>query len=76
MPLTAKLTVENGEQVIRLPKGIQIPGRNAEIRMEGGTLILHPQIDTWDDFFTDPPVVPDDFLLNRVDPLPGTKDPL
>lgn len=74
--MTARLAMENGEQVIHLPRGIQIPGNEAEIRIEGGNLILHPQGDTWDDFFARKPVVPDDFLADRVDSPPTAGNPL
>lgn len=76
MPLTAKLIMENGEQVVHLPSGIQLPGSRVEIRIEGGNLILHPQPDSWDEFFASPPVVPDDFLTNRVDPPLEARNPL
>ena len=76
MSLTAKLTIENGEQVVRLPRGVQLPGKDAFVRIEGDALVLRPRIGSWDDFFARHPDVPDDFLSDRVDLPPEPRNPL
>lgn len=74
MPLTAKLMIENGAQVIHLPRGTQLPGSEAVVRLEGDTLILRPKASSWDDFFARRSEVPDDFLAERADPPCESKE--
>ena len=74
MPKTAKIFKNGRSQAIRLPVEFRFSGREVFIEKQGDAVILRPKPMSWDDFFTRPSKVPDDFLTDRFDTPPEEKD--
>lgn len=72
MSQTAKLFTTGRSQAVRLPKAFRFSGKEVFIRREGDRVILSEKPESWDDFFTSPKRVTDDFMAERVD-LPPQK---
>ncbi|VAW80345.1 SpoVT/AbrB-like [hydrothermal vent metagenome] len=72
MTQTAKLFTTGRSQAVRLPKAFRFEGKEVFICREGNRVILSEKPESWDDFFTSPARVPDDFMAERVD-LPPQK---
>ena len=72
MTQTAKLFTTGRSQAVRLPKAFRFEGKEVFIRKEGNRVILSEKPESWDDFFTSPARVTEDFMAERVD-LPPQK---
>ena len=68
----------NRSQAVRLPKAVAFPENvhDVEIIKLGQTRIIVPLGRRWDDLFLRGPRVSDDFMNERVDPLPEEREPL
>ncbi len=72
MTQTAKLFTTGRSQAVRLPKAFRFKGKEVFIRKEGNRVILSEKPESWDDFFSSPARVTEDFMAERVD-LPPQK---
>jgi antitoxin VapB len=68
----------NRTQAVRLPKAVAFPDgvREVEVIKVGNTRVITPLGRRWEDFFLHGPRVSDDFMTERVDPLPEEREPL
>jgi antitoxin VapB len=68
----------NRSQAVRLPKAVAFPEdvHEVEIVKVGQTRVIMPVGRRWDDLFLRGPRVSDDFMNERVDPLPEEREPL
>ncbi len=68
----------NRSQAVRLPKAVAFPDqvREVEILRIGESLIITPVGRRWNDFFSNGPLVSDDFMSERDDPPPQEREPL
>jgi antitoxin VapB len=59
----------NRSQAVRLPKAVALPDdvREVEIVKIGNSRLISPAGHSWDAFF-DGPLMPDDFMTERVQP--------
>jgi len=73
MAQTAKLFTTGRSQAVRLPKAYRFEGKEVFIRKEGNRVILSEKPESWDDFFSSPARVTEDFLVERVDLPPQTR---
>ena len=80
MSQTAKLFMNGRSQAVRLPRDFRFDGEEVYIRKdpETGDVIISEKPASWDGFFellesTD---VPEDFLSERNDEPPQSRDPL
>ncbi|HEY9868968.1 MAG TPA: type II toxin-antitoxin system VapB family antitoxin [Candidatus Obscuribacterales bacterium] len=69
MERTAKVFYTNRSQAVRLPKEFQFAVDEVYIRRDGEKLILSPRPSSWDEYLTQGPVAPDDFM-SGVEDLP------
>lgn len=70
---------QNGaNQAVRLPQEMRFPTdvKEAKIRKQGDGLLITPVKPNWASFFALQIDVPDDFLENRSDSHPQSRDPL
>ena len=73
MAQTAKLFTTGRSQAVRLPKAYRFEGKEVFIRKEGNRVILSEKPESWDDFFSSPARVTEDFLAERVDLPPQAR---
>jgi antitoxin VapB len=68
----------NRTQAVRLPKAVAFPDgvREVEVIKVGNTRVITPLGRRWEDFFLHGPPASDDFMTERVDPLPEEREPL
>jgi len=68
----------NRSQAVRLPKPVAFPEdvHQVEIIKIGHSRVISPVGRRWDDLFQDGPRASDDFLTERIDPTPETREPL
>ena len=68
----------NRTQAVRLPKAVAFPDgvREVDVIKVGNTRVITPAGRRWEDFFLHGPRVSDDFMTERVDPLPEEREPL
>lgn len=74
MATTAKLFMNGRSQAVRLPAEFRFEGTEVLIEREGDAVILRPKPVGWDDFFAATPRTPDDFLADRGQEPPQTRD--
>ena len=81
MTITAKLFMSGRSQAIRLPAKLRLQANEVQIEQMGDALWLRPQTDSkqdmgkWlADFYLKTPTLPEDFLADRQDPLPESRD--
>lgn len=74
MSKIAKLFQNAGSQAVRLPSEYRIEGDEVHVEKVGNTLVLRPIKKSWDDFFSNPVVAPDDFMENRDDDSPQERE--
>lgn len=81
MTITAKLFMSGRSQAIRLPAKLRLQAKEVRIEQLGDALWLHPQTEVsqdmskWlADFYATTPTLPDDFLTERQDALPESRD--
>jgi antitoxin VapB len=67
MPKTAKIFMNGRSQAVRLPAEFRFDCNEVFIERQGDAVILRPKPTGWDDFFSRPSAVPDDFLADRED---------
>jgi antitoxin VapB len=74
----ASIFRNGANQAVRLPQELRFPAdvKEVRIRKQGDGLFITPVKPNWSSFFTMQVDVPDDFLANRNDSLPQSRDPL
>ena len=72
----AKVFTSGGSQAVRLPAECRFDVLEVSVRKVGERLVLSPKRRGWDDFFERSSTVPDDFLADRGDQPPQSRDPL
>lgn len=80
MPATKRASIfRNGSnQAVRLPQELKFPENVKEVRIrkQGDALLLSPVRPDWSSFFAHQTEVPDDFLADRGDLPPQSREPL
>jgi antitoxin VapB len=74
MNKTAKIFQNGRSQAVRLPAEFRFSTSEVFIERQGDSIILKPKPESWDDFFSRPSKVPTDFLIDRNDAPPETRD--
>jgi len=74
----ASIFRNGANQAVRLPQELRFPAEVKEVRIrkQGDGLLLSPIKPNWASFFAMNVDVPDDFLENRDDSSPQSRDPL
>jgi antitoxin VapB len=74
----ASIFRNGANQAVRLPQEMRFPTdvKEVQIRKQGDGLLITPLKQNWASFFALPTEVPDDFLENRFDSLPQSREPL
>jgi antitoxin VapB len=74
----ASIFRNGANQAVRLPQELRFPAdvKEVRIRRQGDGLIITPVKPNWESFFVLQPDVPDNFLENRHDSPPQSRDPL
>ena len=74
MTQTAKIFMNGRSQAVRLPAEFRFSGREVFIERQGDAVIIRPKPLGWDDFFARPTQVPEDFMTDRKDLAPETRE--
>jgi antitoxin VapB len=74
----ASIFRNGANQAVRLPQELRFPAdvKEVRIRKQGDGLFIAPVKPNWASFFALVEDVPDDFLENRLDFPPQSRDPL
>jgi antitoxin VapB len=74
----ASIFRNGANQAVRLPQELRFPSEVKEVRIrkQGDGLLISPIKPNWASFFALNVDVPDDFLENRDDSSPQSRDPL
>jgi antitoxin VapB len=74
----ASIFRNGANQAVRLPQELRFPTdvKEVRIRKQGDGLLITPVKPNWASFFSLQADVPDDFLENRHDSPPQSRDPL
>ncbi len=74
----ASIFRNGANQAVRLPQELRFPAdvKEVRIRRQGDGLLISPIKPSWSSFFAMQMDVPDDFLENRNDPSPQSREPL
>lgn len=74
----ASIFRNGSNQAVRLPQELKFPENVKEVRIrkQGDALLLSPVRSDWSSFFALQIEVPDDFLVDRGDHSPQSRDPL
>jgi antitoxin VapB len=74
----ASIFRNGSNQAVRLPQELKFPENVKEVRIrkQGDGLLLSPVRPNWSSFFEMDVSVPDDFLSDREDSPPQSRDPL
>jgi antitoxin VapB len=74
----ASIFRNGANQAVRLPQELRFPAEVKEVRIrrQGDGLLISPIKPNWASFFAMQVDVPDDFLENRGDSSPQSRDPL
>jgi antitoxin VapB len=74
----ASIFRNGANQAVRLPQELRFPSdvKEVRIRKQGDGLFITPVKPNWASFFALQADVPDDFLENRHDSPPQSRDPL
>src|SRR6266851_6121442 len=74
----ASIFRNGANQAVRLPQELRFPAdvKEVRIRRQGDGLLITPVKPNWSSFFALQEDVPDDFLANRNDSPPQSRDPL
>jgi antitoxin VapB len=74
----ASIFRNGANQAVRLPQELRFPAdvKEVRIRKQGDGLFITPVKPNWASFFALQTDVPDDFLENRRDSPPQSRDPL
>lgn len=73
---TAKLFMNGRSQAVRLPQEFRFEGKEVYIYKEGDQVILSPKSKSWEDFFINSPFPSPDFMIEREDIFPQTREDL
>jgi antitoxin VapB len=63
-------------QAIRIPKEYRLPTKEVWVEKVGDALVIKPKPDSWDDFFSSPLRLSEDFSTERNQQLPQNRDEL
>ena len=74
MSQTAKIFMNGRSQAVRLPAEFRFSVREVFIEWQGDAVIIRPKPLGWDDFFDRPSQVPEDFMADRKDLAPETRE--
>ena len=74
MNKTAKIFQNGRSQAVRLPAEFRFCTHEVFIERKGDSIVLRPKPESWDDFFSQPSKVPTDFLSDRNDVPPETRE--
>ena len=74
MERRAKVFFSNRSQAVRLPKEFQFSVSEVYIRRDGENVILSPRPQDWNDYLTNGPVAPPDFMTAVEDFLPQERE--
>lgn len=74
MSRTAKVFKNGRSQAVRLPAEFRFSTNEVFIERQDDAIILRPKPESWDDFFARPSKVPTDFLSDREDTPPETRE--
>ena len=74
MTTTAKVFMNGRSQAVRLPAKFRFSCREVFVEQQGDVLVLRPKPAGWDDFFARKFQVPTDFLKDRKDRPPETRE--
>src|SRR5208282_3948385 len=74
----ASIFRNGANQAVRLPQELRFPANVKEVRIrkQGDGLLISPVKPDWSSFFAMQVGVPDDFLENRDDSPPQSREPL
>ncbi|MGA2397367.1 MAG: type II toxin-antitoxin system VapB family antitoxin [Steroidobacteraceae bacterium] len=74
----ASIFRNGANQAVRLPQELRFPAEVKEVRIrkQGDGLLISPIKPNWASFFAMQVDVPDDFLENRADSFPQSRDAL
>ena len=74
----ASIFRNGANQAVRLPQELRFPEEVTEVRIrkQGDNLVLSPIRPDWASFFALKVDVPEDFLTDRDDPPPQSREPL
>lgn len=74
----ASIFRNGSNQAVRLPQDLSFPKavKEVRIRRQGDGLLLSPVRPDWASFFASSVTVPDDFMADRNDPPPQSREPL
>jgi antitoxin VapB len=67
MERTAKVFYTNRSQAVRLPKDFQFAVDKVYVHREGEKIILSPRPLNWDEYLSNGPVAPPDFMADLED---------
>lgn len=71
----AKIVNRGEVQMIMLPKNIHVPGKEVEVEYNGESkIILHTKKSSLDEFFLSDEKCSSDFMQNRNDDLPQSRN--
>lgn len=73
---TARLFRNGSNQVVRLPRDLEIDADEVLIRREGNSLVLTPKPRSWDDYFKGGRRLTEDFPDTLDDALPQVRETL
>lgn len=74
---TAKVFTNGGSQAVRLPAEFRVDTTEVYVERIGHSLLITPKrTGGWEEFFGRPSAVPADFLAEREDDLPQSRDGL
>ena len=74
---TAKVFTNGGSQAVRLPAEFRVDTTEVFVERIGQSLLITPKrTGGWDEFFSRPSAVPADFLAERDDDVPQSRDAL
>ena len=74
MTRTAKIFMNGRSQAVRLPAEFRFSVREVFIERQGDAVIIRPKPLGWDDFFSRPSQVPEDFMAERKDLTPEKRE--
>jgi antitoxin VapB len=71
--LTTKVFQSGGSQAVRLPKEFRFIGEEVFISRDGEKVILSAKPPSWDSYFSQATLAPDDFMAGVEDLPPQTR---
>jgi antitoxin VapB len=68
--LTAKVVNSYGIQSVILPKEFRLSVAEVFIRRQGDDIVLSPQMLSWEDYFANSRLAPEEFMTDIIDDPP------